>query len=225
MNYSKLITYVRGKGDFATDQELANFLGVTLAELLKMQKDQTEATELKIANLILKIKSATKKEIHNNAVNPIVEFFAITPTLTRSSKKYEVFSTTDDNLYKIGLKEQLKSIKTGLYIFYDARGKALYAGQTKKQTLWKELNDAYNRDRSEQSAMLVKHPTNNISYKTNDEVRRKLIETPLRLYDLAAYFSAYQADSGLVDNLEALLIRAFPNDLLNVKMQNIKKTK
>lgn len=36
---------------------------------------------------------------------------------------------------------------------------------------------------------------------------------------LGRYFSAYNVDSGMIDALEALLVRGFANDLLNVKME------
>ena len=57
-----------------------------------------------------------------------------------------------------GLREELKK-RNGLYIFYDTRGKALYAGKAKLQSLWKEMNHAFNRDRDEvQAITLVTHP-------------------------------------------------------------------
>ena len=43
--------------------------------------------------------------------------------------------------------------------------------------------------------------------------------TQLELFDLAAYFSAYEVADGMIEELEALLVRAFANDLLNVKME------
>jgi hypothetical protein len=39
------------------------------------------------------------------------------------------------------------------------------------------------------------------------------------LHELAIYFSAYQVDDEMVDKLEALLVRSFANDLLNVRME------
>ena len=40
---------------------------------------------------------------------------------------------------------------------------------------------------------------------------------------LAAYFSAYEVPVALIDDMEAFLIRAFPNDLLNKKMEMFAK--
>ena len=113
--------------------------------------------------------------------------------------------------------------KSGLYVFYDSRGKALYVGQTQKQNIWKEMNLAFNRDRSAQVLMLVKHPERNVEFMPANSKVRQPADTILRLYDLAAYFSAYEVIPEMVDNLEALLVRAFPNDLLNYKMEKFNK--
>ena len=41
----------------------------------------------------------------------------------------------------------------------------------------------------------------------------------MQLHDLAAYFSAFHVEDAMIDDVEALLVRAFPNDLLNSKME------
>jgi hypothetical protein len=47
----------------------------------------------------------------------------------------------------------------------------------------------------------------------------KILQKRAGLYDLADYFSAYSVDDGMINDLEALLVRGFANDLLNVKME------
>jgi len=121
------------------------------------------------------------------------------------------------------LRAELEAAK-GLYIFYDTRGKALYAGQTKRQNLWKEMNLAFNRDRSAQVMTLVRHPTNDVAFKPAHEKVRQPTDVNLKLHDLAAYFSAFAVTDSMIDDLEALLVRAFPNDLLNFKMEKFGKT-
>lgn len=44
-------------------------------------------------------------------------------------------------------------------------------------------------------------------------------DTQLELCDLAYFFSAYQVVDGMINDLEALMVRGFANDLLNVKME------
>jgi hypothetical protein len=137
-----------------------------------------------------------------------------------------VFPTTKQSgKHYAGLYDALLNAKSGLYVFYDSRGRALYAGQTKKQNIWKEMNLAFNRNRSAQVMTLVRHPERDVEFKSADLKVRQPTDTNLKLYDLAAYFSAYEVIPEMVDDLEALLVRAFPNDLLNLKMEKFGKAK
>lgn len=124
------------------------------------------------------------------------------------------------NKQRAGLRAEL-SATSGLYIFYDTRGKALYIGKAAKQNIWKEMNLAFNRSRSAQSISLVKHPVKNVKYVAASEKIRQPVDIPRKLVDLAAYFSAYEVNDSLIDNFEALFIRAFPNDLLNYRMEKV----
>ena len=36
---------------------------------------------------------------------------------------------------------------------------------------------------------------------------------------MASYFSAYKVDDGMIGDVEALLVRSFANDLLNIRME------
>lgn len=158
-------------------------------------------------------------------VRPVVEFFPINAVVSMHGARYELFSGYDENdrehRYYSGLKDELNSCY-GIYIFYDSRGRALYAGKAVKQSLWKEMNSVYNRSRDEvQRIKLVSHPYRNQEYKTSDEKSRRIINRPVKLHDLSIYFSAYEiAPTQMISMFEALIIRAFANDLLNVKMEN-----
>ena len=44
-------------------------------------------------------------------------------------------------------------------------------------------------------------------------------DTQLELFEMAHYFSAYNINYGMIDELEALMVRGFANDLLNVRME------
>lgn len=109
----------------------------------------------------------------------------------------------------------------GLYIFYDTRGRALYAGKARKQSLWYELNLAYNRERGVQNIFRVSHPERRQNFRTSDEVRRQIRSFNVKLHELARYVSAYQITDAMINDVESLLIRAFPNDLLNKRMENL----
>jgi len=154
---------------------------------------------------------------------PIVEYFPVYCEDSRGGANQEVFRVWDDDgavhPYFQGLKSELQK-SCGLYIFYDSRGHALYVGQTAKNNLWAEMKNAYNRDRDVQRIRLVDHPLGRKrDFNPYTEERRKISERSVPLYELANYFSAYAVAAELIDDLEALLIRAFANNLLNVHME------
>jgi hypothetical protein len=155
----------------------------------------------------------------------VVEFFPISLVESMRGAKYEILSGYDEadreHRYYSGVKDELNSC-FGIYIFYDSRGRALYAGKAVKQSLWKEMNSVFNRSRDEvQRIKLVSHPQRNQEYKTSDEKSRRIMDRPVKLYDLSTYFSAYEiAPTQMISMFEALIIRAFANDLLNIKMEN-----
>ena len=92
-------------------------------------------------------------------------------------------------------------------------------GEKFVSALWREMNLAFNRSRATQSIKLVNHPKLNFAYRTAAEKDRQIRNTNLKLHDLAAYFSAFEVEDSMISNVEALLVRAFPNDLLNSKME------
>lgn len=91
------------------------------------------------------------------------------------------------------------------------------------------MKDAFNRNRNKservQTVVRAIHPTRNKEFLTAEEQHRQLRKTQLELSELAAYFSAYEVDGEMIDELEALLVRGFANDLLNVKMETFGKSR
>lgn len=224
MKSTELLRHLTKKMDTATDDDLASLLGLTPHLLNNWLKPTTELSPLQVANAICNAHKAAQSHIHSNAIRPIVEFFPIDAVDVGDAGKKQVFwSGPNCGKYLQGLCDLLTEAKSGLYIFYDTRGKALYAGQTKKQNIWKEMNLAFNRDRSAQVMTLVRHPTSDVSFRSAHVKVRQPKDSKLRLYDLAAYFSAFEVLPAMVDDLEALLIRAFPNDMLNYKMEKFGK--
>ncbi|QDR27038.1 helix-turn-helix transcriptional regulator [Pseudomonas aeruginosa] len=92
-------------------------------------------------------------------------------------------------------------------------------GKAREQSLWKEMNLAFNRPRAIQKIVLVPHPKRNQTFSPGHEKLRQPKDTQLELCDLAYFFSAYQVVDGMINDLEALMVRGFANDLLNVKME------
>lgn len=210
-----------------SDEELSTLLGISPVHLNHWRKETTSLTPLQVANALHKAHTTAKKHVHANAIRPIVEFFPIDAVIVgREETRREVFPAKNlAGKHYAGLYDALMKAKSGLYVFYDSRGRALYAGQTKKQNIWKEMNLAFNRNRSAQVMTLVRHPERDVEFKSADLKVRQPTDTQLKLYDLAGYFSAYEVIPEMVDDLEALLVRAFPNDLLNLKMEKFGKAK
>jgi hypothetical protein len=62
-------------------------------------------------------------------------------------------------------------------------------------------------------------------YRTSDEKARQITDQVVRLSELASYFSAYQVADGMINEMEAVLVRSFANDLLNKKMERFGQQK
>lgn len=67
--------------------------------------------------------------------------------------------------------------------------------------------------------MRVQHPGSRRKYKGWEKIRRQIVKEPVALYHLANYMSAYQVSTGLINKIEALIVRSFANDLLNIRME------
>jgi hypothetical protein len=205
----------------ATDRAVAKHLGISVAGLANW-KAREGVTTRQIAGLLSSVANASRQRTQAEAIRPIVEFFQIRPVSVGDGDQYRIFGTgtkADPHPYLAGLKAELEKHR-GVYLFYDSRGRALYAGKTRAQFLWQEMNLAYNRDRDLQNILRVQHPERRQDFRTSDEMRRQIRKVNVRLHELAEYVSAYQVADEMIGDIESLLIRAFPNDLLNKKIEN-----
>ena len=155
----------------------------------------------------------------------MVEFFPIEAVESTHGKTWQLFSTLDGknspHKYFLGLKHQLET-SHGVYVFHDSRGRAVYVGKAQKQSLWTEMNLAFNRDRKEvQSIKRVSHPSSNVEYARPTQTQRRIVREAVALHEIASYISAYQIPDGLIAKIEALIVRTLANDLLNVRMESI----
>lgn len=224
MNGAALVKELKRKLSIKTDRALAKHLGMTEIALGGWKRSEKPLTPRQMANAVQKASEVAVVKAQSSTLRPIVEFFPIDVVEVGKKGRNEVFPCgRNAGQHYSGLHAELLRVK-GLYIFYDTRGKALYAGQTQKQSIWKEMNDAFNRKRSPQLVTLVNHPTNDVQFKAASEKVRQPTSINLRLHELAAYFSVYEVSDGMIDELEALLVRAFPNDLLNYKMDKFGKS-
>lgn len=219
MDGSKLIAELKRNIPLSTDREVAAHLGMTEIQLSNWKNRGKPLTPRQIANAIDKASKVAVCKSHLAIIRPIVEFFPITSVESRGGAKFELFPAgKEDNPLHIGLRTKL-SESFGIYIFYDTRGRAIYAGKAKKQDLWSEMKSAFNRERKTQNLCRVQHPQRRQKFVPAYELSRQPRSTSVLLNDLAAYFSAFEIDGQMINDLEALIVRAFANDLLNVKME------
>jgi hypothetical protein len=207
-----------------TDRAVAEHLGISVAGLA-IWRARESVTPRQTVSLLGSVARASQRRTQSEAIRPVVEFFQIQRATVRNGDNFRIFDPgdgDDEHPYLSGLKHELET-RQGVYVFYDSRGRALYVGKTKAQSLWKEINLAYNRDRDPrlQSILRVQHPERRQDFRTSDEMRRQIRSINVRLHELANYVSAYEVIPEMIGDIESLLIRAFPNDLLNKKIENL----
>lgn len=219
MRGSDLIEELKRKLSIETDRALARHLGMTEVALGNWKHQKKHMTPRQVANAIDKASGVAVRTAQRATLRPIVEFFPIDAVESAGGMKYELFPTAkDDNPLHVQLRAALSNAN-GIYVFYDTRGRAIYAGKAKKQSLWAEMKDVFNRKRDTQAVYRVRHPTRRQSFKPAHETPRQPTSTKLKLNDLAAYVSVYEVDKEMINDLEALLVRGFANDLLNARME------
>jgi hypothetical protein len=208
-----------------TDRALASRLGITEVSIQNW-KNRSNVTPRQLSGLLQSAAKAATKDFQVTAIRPLVEFYRIDKCESSQGANYELFRITDhrdsEHPYKKGLRDELDSTY-GVYVFFDSRGRAIYAGKAKRQSLWKEMTLAFNRDRREvQKIKRVRHPENRVTHRTADEKTRQIMTYDVPHHQLAVYCSAYKVVDGMIDELEPLLVRSFANDLLNIKMERFK---
>jgi len=225
MKATELIEALSKKLETNSQGELASILGVTVGTLINWKNRDEDLSPLQVASALAKSRSAAVRKAQLETIQPIVELYPIDKCNSPRNAIWLVFNGgASAGLYARGLKDALEK-SYGIYIFYDSRGKALYVGKAREQSIWQEMNKAFNRKRDIQNISLVRHPERNQEFKPGYEKLRQPKDTQLELFDLAFYFSAYHVDDGMIDDLEALMVRGFVNDLLNVRMETFAHTK
>jgi hypothetical protein len=222
MRGNVVISELKKKLRASTDRALALRIGITV-QAIQNWKNRRSVTPRQLAGLLASASRASARNFQTSAIKPLVEFFPIEPCESRHGANYEIFDRLDTqgklHPYRSGLKQELAA-HHGIYVFFDSRGQAIYTGKAQRQSLWREINLAFNRARGQvQMIKRVRHPERKQIYRTSDEKARQISEHVVPLYELAVYFSAYQVANSMIDDLEALLVRSFANDLLNVRME------
>ena len=219
MKASNLINELSKRLHTNSQVDLARALGVSVGTLINWKGRNEDLSAAQVAAALIKSRDVAVREAQLKTIQPIVEFYKINKCRSKREARWLLFDGVSDNrFYASGLREALEKCN-GLSIFYDSRGYALYVGKAREQSLWKEMNLAFNRVREVQAITLVNHPERNQEFRPGYEKLRRPKEKRLELSDLAFYFSAYQVADGMIDDLEALMVRGFANNLLNVRME------
>jgi hypothetical protein len=218
MRAASLFRELKRKLRVATNRDLQKKLGMSHMALLNW-RDRGALTPRQIANAIYKARYAAIADAQIKTIQPIVEYFPLKAKESKQGIRYELFDTSASaGASYIALRRALENAN-GIYVFYDSRGRALYAGKAKQLSLWTEMKNAFNRHREMQKVYRVKHPVRMKEFRPAYEKNRQPRRRDLPLSNLAAYVSAFQVDEGMINDLEALLVRGFANDLLNARME------
>lgn len=221
MNYNELFIEIKEKNKISSDKELASFLGITQTTLIAQRKSKDILTPKNISRMLNKHSLAQTARSLSNAIRPIVEHYPIEKCESRQQVKWEILPTGKKNPREAKIKNYL-SQSIGIYFFYDSMGQVIYNGKTISQNLWKEINDAFNRDRGQHKVFRVSHPRTGASFEPAWKSPRQPHRKPVYLHEIAGYFSAYEVSKELVSIVEALFIRSICNDLSNIKMEKLK---
>lgn len=205
-----------------TDVDLGKRIGLSVPAIQNW-KNRPSVTARQASGIVSAAHKSGERHVQESAIRPIAEFFQIQKVRTKSNGSYSVFVENNadgrPHPYLSGLKNEL-CLQHGLYIFFDSRGQAIYAGKAKNQFLWKEMNLAFNRQRGNmQKIRRVNHSARMQIFRTTDEIARQIVEIEVPLHELAKYFSAYRVADEMINMLEAMLVRSFANNLLNKRME------
>ncbi|WP_155639409.1 hypothetical protein [Burkholderia diffusa] len=167
------IASLRNKFDAGTNGRFSHELGISAGTVSNWLK--YGLTGRKLSDGLLKARQRAVKSAHECAIAPVVEYFQLSAYRRSTNGTAELFPTRPPNTTKalLGLKGALEQ-SHGIYVFYDSRGRALYVGKAQRQSLWREMNLAFNRDRdTTQRVYRVQHPERG-EFRTSDEYARQV---------------------------------------------------
>lgn len=218
MHPVELFNEVKKQYKLKSDLDVAEVLGLTSGRISQLRSGAKQLSVRQVTSFLLKAAENARKTAFVNAIRPSVEMYRIDVVSSRQDAKWELLPTNKRDTRNHALRKHLESIK-GVYLFYDSQGRAIYAGKTEKQNIWKEMTHAFNRERSNHQAFFVSHPSTGQSFSPAWETPRQPRKQQVYLHDTAHYFSAYEVNGNLIPKLEAFIVRAFCNTLSNKKME------
>ncbi len=218
MHPSELFAELAKRNNLRSDADLARLIGLTPARISQMRGAKRNLSPRQVASYLHKAEDRGRRVALENPIRPIVEMYPIEGVASKRDAKWELIPTGKKFPRNQALRGYLEKAQ-GIYLLYDSQGAAIYAGKTEKQGIWKEITNAYNRERSNHQALFVDHPMNGSKFSPAWEQPRQPKKRVVYLYDTAHYFSAYEVVPELIKTIEALVVRAFCNSLSNKKME------
>jgi transcriptional regulator with XRE-family HTH domain len=178
--------------------QLATKLGVSAASIQSWERAENLSKTV-VMNVIKAVRDAAIK----SSIEPIMEFHQLNHG--HGHEKDTLLKKIDHELYC----NKLRELK-GIYSFYDSNGRIIYVGKTEKKNLLSEMNQAFNLVRP------------NYVRKLLDNKSGKFIARRLAIKDTAEFVSAYAVNEHAIGNVEALLIRMVPNDVVNKRTEKFR---
>jgi hypothetical protein len=218
MKPSELFDELKKRNSLTSDSDMARLLGLTPPRISQMRSGNQSLTTRQIASYIGRAHKIGQKDAFIQPIKPIVEMYPIEAVLSRQESKWEPLPTKKDNIRNRAIRKYLEESK-GIYVFFDSIRCAIYTGKTERQNIWKEMTDAFNRERSNHQTFEVSHPSTGEAFSSAWEKPRQPQKRLAYLYNTAAFFSAYEIVGGLIPKIEALIVRIFCNSLSNKKME------
>ncbi|WP_299733620.1 helix-turn-helix domain-containing protein [uncultured Endozoicomonas sp.] len=223
VNKADFKNMLQGVFNVSDDSELSKSSGIVKKVLKKWNGNDGNLDAAEIASVFYDAKENLVKDSIINSIQPVAEFIKINPGSSVKKKGWNVFVPEGRNEYE-DLRDKLLKSK-GIYFFYNSEGKIIYVGKTSENNLWSEINQRYNGERESHKMYSSDQEIGiNLLFDSIDNPI-KIVNKKIKLREVAAYFSAYELNQHLIHNLEAMLTRALPNNLINIKAEKFKYTK
>jgi len=206
-----------------TDKELSEVLGRSVANISRWRRSK-EISPMVAARAMRELAERVEGETESlraqlrekqvsQSITTLVEYSPISALHRASARDSQIKSS--DGYGHLRIRDRLEN-KRGIYIFYSSLCRPIYVGKSNQTELWRECNSAFNRE-FKGDLFKVNYPSEN--QKMPKEL--KLSRHAVKVYEVAAYLSAYEVDVALVDKVEALMIRSFVSELSNVRIENL----
>ena len=159
MKPKELLEALQNVMGLSTDSAIARLIGLTSGRVSQWRSSKRGLSARQVANLVKRVASSAGTEQLENAIRPIVELYPVDCVASKQDARWLILPT-DKRKYprQYKLRKHLEKAK-GIYFFYNSEGEVVYVGQTQKRSLWKRMNETFNREAQSHQAYVVRHPS------------------------------------------------------------------